>query len=59
MSEKSKQHFQEKAVKDADKGKYDLPLNILTEIGSSDKDREDNKAYRDSWRNHTDQTKKK
>ncbi len=58
MSEKSRQHYQEKAVKDADENEYKSPLNIVTEIGASEKLKSDNKDYRDSWRNHKDQTKK-
>lgn len=56
MSEKSKQHYQEKSVKDCDNHKYDPPLDLITEIGADEKQREDNKAYHDEWRNHKDQT---
>jgi hypothetical protein len=49
-------HYQAKAAEDDDEGRFAPPLNLLTEIGASDSDRECQKAYRDSWRNHHDQT---
>jgi hypothetical protein len=50
------QHWQEKAVVDEERGKYDPPLNLLTELWATDDDIKVEKAYRDEWRNHRDQT---
>ena len=52
----SKDYYQEKAAKDCDEGEFNPPLNLITEIGASEKELADDKAYRDSWRNHKDQT---
>jgi len=59
MTKSSHGYYQKKAVRDVDNNKYDPPLNSITEIGASDKAREYQKAYDDSWRNHRNQTHKK
>ena len=49
--------YQERGSDDHSNGDFRPPLNLITEIGASDLQRDCNKAYLDSWRNHREQTK--
>lgn len=53
----SKEYQHNRGQEDASKGRFEPPLNQVTEIGSSEKQREDDKAYREGWRNTADQKK--
>ena len=52
------EHAHNKGQEDAAKGEYNPPLNLLTELFATDQDRQEAKAYREGWRNTTDQKKK-